>query len=280
LQTFFEAPEYFAELYNTSGAQTLGLSFRQFASILLEVSARYLAVNAKPAEAETFYRSLRLEDLVLARACAYGTEAAWDCFLKRYRQKLYQIAVSIAREESAARELADSLASDLFGTRTAQDGSRISKLASYTGRGSLEGWLRAILAQEYVNRYRTGRRLVSLDEQTEVPHNSEAAKMPVDPRLEQATDAALLELSAEERFILASYYLDERSLAEIARMLRLHESTVSRRVVKLTARLRKRIVQGLRQRGMDSRAAKEAMDIDVRDITLDLRRILVQERNE
>lgn len=276
MQAFFEDPDYFDELYGASGAQTFGLTRDQFSATLREVSARYLPAGAKPREAEKFYRSLRLEDLALARACASGAEAAWDHFFRRYRQKLYQIAGAIAREESAARELADSLYSDLFGARTAEDGTRISKLRSYTGRGSLEGWLRAVLAQEYVNRYRRDRRLVSLEEQTE----ARVAKETIDPRLEQATDAALLELSAEERFLLASHYLDERSLAEIARMLRLHESTVSRRIGKLTARLRKRIVQGLKQRGMDARAAKEAMQVDVRDMKLDLRGKLVQERSE
>ena len=71
-----------------------------------------------------------------------------------------------AKEASAARELADSIYADLYGT-TLRDGVRVSKLASYTGRGSLEGWLRTVLAQEYVNRYRRGRRLISLDEEAE-----------------------------------------------------------------------------------------------------------------
>ena len=72
-----------------------------------------------------------------------------------------------------ARELADSLYADLYGTRTA-DGRRISKLNSFTGRGSLEGWLRAVLAQEYVNRFRRQQRLVSLEEQVEAGVQFEA----------------------------------------------------------------------------------------------------------
>jgi RNA polymerase sigma-70 factor (ECF subfamily) len=62
--------------------------------------------------------------------------------------------------------------------------------------------------------------------------------------------------------------------------LRLHESTISRRIDKLIARLRKRIVHGLRQRGMDARAAKETMQVDVRDMKLDVQGKLVQERGE
>src|SRR5260370_30095470 len=72
----------------------------------------------------------------------------------------------MAREDSAARELADTLSAALYGTNM-RAGQRVSKLASYTGRGSLEGWLRTVLAQEYVNRYRRTKRLVSLDEESE-----------------------------------------------------------------------------------------------------------------
>jgi RNA polymerase sigma-70 factor (ECF subfamily) len=273
-----EWPPYFADLYDKSKAQEFGLSFDDFAAILEQVSRDYLAPDTSPAEVRELHASLRLEDLALARACAQGSEAAWDRFLNRYRQKLYDAAAAITKEESTARELADSLYAELFGTRQAEDGQRVSKLISYTGRGSLEGWLRTVLAQNYVNEYRRQRRLVSFDEQTQTEEQSRKkvdTEVPADCRLEQATDAALLELSAEERMILASYYLDERTLAAIGRMLGVHESTISRRMGKITARLRKRILRGLQQLGMSARAAEEAMKSDVRDLAVDLRGRLV-----
>jgi len=46
--------------------------------------------------------------------------------------------------------------------------------------------------------------------------------------LESATDEALAALPAEDRVVLAAYYLDGRTLAEVARMLGVHESTISR----------------------------------------------------
>jgi RNA polymerase sigma-70 factor, ECF subfamily len=275
-------PAYFADLYDKSRAQEFGLGFDEFALILKKVSGDYLASGASEAEVAQLHRSLRLEDLALARACAQGSEAAWDCFLNRYRQTLYDAAAAIAKEESAAHELADSLYAELFGTRETEDGQRISKLTSYTGRGSLEAWLRTVLAQNYINQYRTRRRLVSFDEQADTGDQSRNKEVGsetfADSRLEQATDAALLELSAEERMILASYYLDERTLAEIGRMLGVHESTISRRMEKITARLHKQIVKGLRQRGMSARAVEEAMESDVRDLRVDLRARLLQEK--
>ncbi len=264
-----ETPGYFAELYARSDAAKFSVSFEEFGRILNEVGARYLPADAGVKEISDLLRSLRLDDLALARACAAGNTAAWECFLGRYRQKLYSAARAIAREEEAARELADSLYTDLYGTRENEDGSRISKLASYTGRGSLEGWLRTVLAQEYVNRYRRERRLVSLDEKTAAQPGDPAAPQ-ADQRLEQSIDEALAALSGEERFILSSWFLDGRTLAEIARMCGVHESTISRRAERITAALRKRIVRGLRDRGMSARQAEEALDADVRDLSVDV----------
>src|SRR5882757_1353419 len=151
-------------LYEKSG--NFGLTREHFAAILNQIAAKYLPLEASPRETAEFYAGLRVEELALAHACAAGQERAWEIFMSRYREKLYDIATYIAREASAARELADSLNADLFGTTT-RDGQRVSKLASYTGRGSLEGWLRTVIAQEFVNKYRRQRKLVSLDGEEE-----------------------------------------------------------------------------------------------------------------
>lgn len=266
------------ELYEKSGNS--GLSREQFGVILNEVAARYLPAEASARQTAELYASLRVEELALARACAAGQERAWEVFMARYREKLYDIAAYIAKESSAARELADSLYADLYGTTT-RDGQRVSKLASYTGRGSLEGWLRTVMAQEFVNCFRRQRRLVSLDEESEDGAQFAAADpapaAEVDPRVEAATDEVLSRLAAEDRFILASYYLDGRTLAEIARTLAVHESTISRRLDKLAKTLRKQIVAALERKGMSRRQAEEALEVDVRDLQVNIRGRLAQE---
>jgi RNA polymerase sigma-70 factor, ECF subfamily len=280
-----------AGLYERSGAAAYGMSTQQFAAILDEVLLKYLphdsahnAAHDSPeisvAKKTEFCAGLRLEELALARACAAGNERAWQDFISRYRQKLYSMALHITRDDAHAAELADSLFADLYGVN-ARDGVRSSKLVSYTGRGSLEGWLRTVMAQEFVNRYRKQKRTVSLEEQTEEGVQF-AAAIPApacvsDPRLETATDDALAELSPEDRFTLASYYLDGRTLAEIAQTLGLHESSVSRRLDRLSTGLRKRILTGLRMRGMSHAQAAEALETDVRDIQLNLRSRLMQD---
>jgi len=269
-----------AELHAISGCEKIGLARESFAAILCDVATKYLPTETTEAEVRTFLLTLRIEELALARACAAGHNSAWEAFLIRYREKLYQSALRIAREDSTARDLADSLYAELYGTTT-RDGERISKLASFTGRGSLEGWLRTVLAQEFVNRYRRTKRLVSLDEENEDGAQFAApAPEPLpsaDSRLESSTDAALASLPSEDRMVLAAYYLEGRTLAEIARMLGVHESTISRKVDKLAKSLRKKILTGMMQQGMARRQAEEALEVDVRDLQVDIRRSLAQE---
>ena len=291
-----------AALYERSGAAAYDVSAAQFAAILDEILRKYLlqssaqssaqnsaqnsAANSSHVSAEqkaAFCAALRLGELALARACAAGNERAWQDFINRYRQKLHSMALHITRDGAHAAELADSLFADLYGVN-ARDGVRRSKLVFYTGRGSLEGWLRTVMAQEFINRYRKQKRTVSLEEQTEegvqfaaVPDPSCAADRASDQQLEAATDEALAELSSEDRFTLASYYLDGRTLAEIARTLGLHESSVSRRLERLATGLRKRILAGLRMQGMSHAQATEALATDVRDLQLNLRSRLTQD---
>ena len=277
-----------ADLCAQSRCVDWGISSQDFTQILIAISSKYLPGAFSSHEAVVFFKSLRVEELALARGCAAGHERAWEVFLTRYREKLFEMALGIAREAATARELADSLYADLYGVNSR--GERVSKLASYTGRGSLEGWLRTVLAQEFVNRYRKQRRTTSLDEEIEQgrqfaagPQESsglKAAAMPVaasDPRLDQAITAVLEALDREDRYVLASYYLDGRTLAEVARTLGVHESTISRRVDKLARGLRKQILAELGRKGMTRRQAEECLDTDVRDLRVDIRSKLAQE---
>lgn len=262
------------ELHVAGNGEKFGIAEAEFSAILESIAAKYLPTARKQGDIQILYKSLRVEELILARACSAGNELAWEVFLTRYREKLYDIALHIAKENSAARDLADSVYADLYGLTT-REGKRICKLASYTGRGSLEGWLRTVVAQEFVNRYRKQRRLVSLDEESEDGFQFaalQAEKTPaVDARLEVAVEAALASLDSGDRFVLASYFLDERTLAEIARILGVHESTISRKLDKLTKSLRKRVIAEMVRQGMGREQAKAALEVDVRDLTLDIR---------
>lgn len=222
------------------------------------------------------------ESWALVQACLRGEEQAWELFIARYRPVLYPMALAMTKDSLLARELSDSLWAELFGTRTDQNGSRVSKLALYSGRGSLHGWLRTLLAQEYVNRYRRNRRFVQLNAEMErvvAGFGNDEPVAPVDKRLDRALEQAIAELSGQERLLLVAFYLDERSLSEIGRMLGLHESTVSRRLKKHVQRLRKRIGHYLRKSGLSLREAEELLQLDNRQISLEIRDQLLQAKD-
>lgn len=246
-------------LYVESEAESFGLSFEEFAQALSGSN-----------ESGRLY----VKDLALALACSRGVVRAWEIFEQRYRDRLYAAALVIARFDSVARELADSLYGEIFVSR---NGERRSKLASYTGRGPLEGWLRAVLSQAYVDRYRSQRRTVSLEERLDsLPLFSDVAS-PVDPRLNESIKEAFLQLPAEQRYLLTAYFFDQRTFAEIARTIGVHESTVKRRTDRLIRLLRGRISRSLREKGMSVREVEESFQTDVRDLTIDLRSQLVRE---
>ena len=268
-------------LFEKSGGERYGLTLQAFGVVLEQVAVKYVPQASAQQKLE-FWRDLKLEELALARACAAGHDTAWQAFLTRFREKLYDIARGITKEDSSARDLADSLYADLYGT-SEKEGRRVSRLNFYMGRGSLEGWLRTVLAQEFVNRYRKTKRLVSLEEQAEegVQFSASPSSVPVSPldsRLGAALDEALGLLSGEDRLVLASYYLDDRTLTEIGRMVGVHESTISRRLEKLLKGLRKQVLAGLVSRGMNRAQAEETLEADVRYLQVDVTRKLQENR--
>jgi RNA polymerase sigma-70 factor (ECF subfamily) len=265
------------ELYLKSGGEKFGVTFQEFASILCELAGKYLRPNASLDEIIAFHRSLQLEDLVLARACAKGNEPAWEYFVNSYRPKLYASALAISRVASVAHELTGSLYSDLFGIRLDAEGRRISKLESYAGRGSLKAWLWTVLAQAYTDWLRGQRRVEPLDPKIQPSKQPEAEAFSTDPRLEYAVYTAWQALPAEDRLILGWKYRDQRSLAELGKLLGVHETTICRRIKKITKGIRKRMVRELREHGMNAREVEEALQTDVRDLALRLRAPLMQE---
>src|SRR5271166_4308391 len=91
-----------AEHYRDSGAEQFGIDQDGLAEILTGVVSQRDCATDEPG-ARDFLTSIRLEELVLARACAAGNDRAWEVFLTRYRATLYESAYKIAKEEASAR---------------------------------------------------------------------------------------------------------------------------------------------------------------------------------
>jgi RNA polymerase sigma-70 factor (ECF subfamily) len=271
------SPSLLEELWRTCEAEASGITRPAFEQIVLGIGiARNfgletgLAAGATPHQQAEFFVTLRMADLVLARACAAGSERAWERFIALYREPLLRAGIAITGSESLGRELADGLYAELYGL-TEREGERRCPLDSYSGRGSLIGWLRTTLAQRHVDRHRKTHREQPLDETGDCPAPPAPAASSEDekalPLLAGAVREALATQGPEEKFLLASYYLDGRKLHEIAAVLGVHEATVSRKLKRAAAAVRKGIVRGLERKGMNRREAEELLEADPRDLT-------------
>src|ERR1700730_1050364 len=241
-----------------------GLPLEAFAeSLRRSAEKRFGGAKIDSSEVALYLKSLHLEDLALACACSKGIEKAWEFFIAHFRQDLRNAASAMLRgsgraNDARAEELADSIYAELYGVRSSADGKRKSLFEYFHGRSKLSTWLRAVLAQKQVDMFLTSGRTVSLDAEMvgDVPRDlaSRVKSVRADPdpdreryigRFERALSTALASLAPRERMILACYYVDQLTLAEIGRMLREHESTVSRQLERMRRALRESVAHAL-----------------------------------
>ena len=204
-------------------------------------------------------------------------KAAWEKFIVTYRETIYHAAYGIAGSDSVGRELADSLYAELYGLRTGRvSGARhcFFIMAEVRWRDGCAVCWRSDL-WTYTAKP-TGKSLWMKWRNRLVPQlrRKHLLRPSVAVIVRQIVQQTLEGLPADQRFILSAYYLDGRTLKQIASLLGVHESTVSRLLSRLTASLRKQIVRELRKAGISRREAEEIMEVDVRDLEIQVRKIL------
>ena len=216
--------------------------------------------NTSAGEIAKFIDELQADDLCLIIACERGDENAWNDLVERFTATVRSAARSASTNEDAAEDLAQSIWAELYGLRTRKDGMPASKLAYYSGRGSLAGWLRAVVAQLAVDVFRKQSRLVQTEEDTDLERLARAAEgQPIvagiptpeesmsnrfaQTDLQNALQQAVQELPAEDRLLVKLYYFDNLRLREAGVVLGVHEATASRRLTRIQTDLRKRVTK-------------------------------------
>ncbi len=273
-----------ARLYQRAGAARWNLDEDSMAAAAHRGALASGAVEGD--RVESYVDSLRAEDLALAVACKSGNSAAWEYFITSTRVSLYSAARAIAGDEMRGRELADSLWADLYGLEV-RDGSRKSLLDYFHGRSSILTWLRAVMAQRYVDHLRATARTDSLDENLATARaNTDPGDDPFEPGraryvriLGAALDEALINLDARDRMRLGYYYRHDLSLKQIGRLMNEHESTVSRNLARTRDNLKTHIERTLREREKLSREQISlCYDYAAGDLKIDLARALPEPR--
>jgi RNA polymerase sigma-70 factor len=247
--------------YAQSHAGRWGLPRQRFLAALQRSSEKAFTILTPTLQKlEAYLGALHLEDLALAAACAAGVEPAWEYFISQYRAYLRSAAAAILRCPSGSAEacdLADSLFSELYGLASGE-GSERSLFGYFHGRSSLKTWLRAILAQRHIDSIRAGRRFEDLPEDDSAGARSAPPLgppiQPADPHRERyvasftrALQTALDGLEPQEKERLRLYYAEEKTLAEIGRLLSEHESSVSRHLDRVRRDLRQNVENTLRR---------------------------------
>lgn len=220
-------------------APNFGVGLDTFKDSLTKSIFKYLGHGGAPdpGDVDSLLSQIQADDLFMAMACANGNERAWWEFDHQHRGYLERVARHLAKTEVDAQEVIDQVYVELYGTKIV-DGERVSKFSTYSGRGSLRGWLRTVIWHSLVDLHRASHDEVSLDEMTEnvgegMAHASFAEAAPggenemiehlARERYRKATVNALASafasLEDHEKLLLMFYHVENLKLREIARLV-------------------------------------------------------------
>ncbi len=222
-------------------APNFGVQLECFKESMQRTARKYLFANSLDSltvnEVKDFFREIQAVDLFMALACSNGSERAWWEFDQHHRSYLERIARHLASSETNAQDVVDTVYVELYGTRVI-DGARVSKFATYSGRGSLRGWLRTVVWHSLVDLHRTSHDEVSLDEMTENVGEGYAQASFAEPSLDgevemidhltreryrrttlSAIEKAFADLDNHEKLLLLYYHVENLKLREIAKLV-------------------------------------------------------------
>ena len=222
-------------------APNFGVRPDAFKQSLRKTANKYLFPTASADitadEVKSFLGEIQTTDLFMALACADGSERAWWEFDQQHRAYLERVARHLASTETNAQDVIDTVYVELYGTRVV-DGARVSKFATYSGRGSLRGWLRTVIWHSLVDLHRTSHDEVSLDAMTEAVGEGYTQASFAEPSLGgenemldeltrsryragtlAAIEKAFGSLDDHEKLLLLYYHVENLKLREIAKLV-------------------------------------------------------------
>lgn len=244
-----------------------------------------------------FIDKLQADDLCLIVACEQGNQKAWSDLVERFSATVRSAARSASSNEEGADDLAQSIWAELHGLRVRDDGKPAGKLAYYSGRGSLAGWLRAVVGQLAVDQHRKQSRLVQTEEDADfdriIQHGRDdntwsAHAEALNPELQVSTKLAgaslqkalaecVRQLSAEDRLLVKLYYFDGLRLREAGAVLGVHEATASRRLTRVHADLRQHVQESLIEQGWTKGETERAFSEVAINLDTDIEPLLASE---
>lgn len=252
-ETTMPAPAHF----DSNVAETFGLgeayygdidiSPDLFAAYIWNIVCKHLKNSSDVTALLNFTTRLYLRDLYLTCGCVHKSEKAWTTFDLHYRRFIIDLVRFSYRQGTDTEEVADSVLVSLY----FNDRSGRLRIASYDGRSSLATWLRVIVINRAIND-RNERKLASDESVGDIRDDRAVANLESTMRakrygkiLRESLAHALRQTTVKERLMLLWRYDQNLQLGEIAELLGIHQSNVTRQLVRLQVRLREAVVRAL-----------------------------------
>lgn len=175
--------------------------------------------------------SFEVEDFFLACACSEGHDAAVVAFDRRFGADLGRPAKGDSSD--LAKDLEQIVRSKLFASET-------PKIAEYSGRGSLQGWVRIVAKRTYLDMVRALSRRRDrehpgqdlLDGVVQIDPELEYLKRHYKDEFREAFHGAVRSLAFKDRTMLRHNLVFGLSIDDIGRLHDVHRATAARWVNK------------------------------------------------
>jgi RNA polymerase sigma-70 factor (ECF subfamily) len=243
--------------------------------------AEFLARQLRVGQVAEQLQQMHAADVHLAIAALAGQTAAHAKLDRRLRAVAPQALSGIRLGTVSENDVLQLVRTKLLVGEGAE-----RKLASYAGRGPLDGWLRITIARTALSLLR-GRASQSMhgprEDETEVLANVATTDDPqlaalraqCGPALSSAIEQAALELPEAERTLLRLHFVDGLTIDDLAVVFQTHRATSARRL----SRARHALFENARQRamatlGLDEAQFQSLMGVMLSQLDVTIRRVL------
>ena len=246
----------------------LGLEPERYVGHLLCVAKKHLGANLSQCRALALINGLHTNDLYLTVACAKPTDTAWERFNHLYQAFISRVARAVCSTPDAARAVSDGILGRLF----LPGASGHSRIASYEGRCSLASWVSTVINNRAINEYRRYKDLEPFESLPDIADDAELGRIEAVVRsgryesfVRDSFIGASKSLSDRERLVLSLRYEDGLKCVEIAGILGVHPSTITRQLPQICEKLKGETVSILASKHrLNSTAIEECLD-DIRE---------------
>jgi len=204
--------------------------------------AAFAAHLSECAVAAGGFAALNAEDLYLAFASARGDRRAIASFERRHLARIDKYIAHLRMPPSFADEVRQELRERLLIGRAPAGGGR-PKILDYSGRGTLDAWLRVSAMRQALDLIEKEKPQASAGEPEEdqfaatIDPELIAIRQRHLPQFRQAFHGALASLDVHERNLLRLYLVDGLNIARIGEIFGRSRATIGRMVIECREKL-------------------------------------------